>query len=481
MRILAVDAGTSAVKAAALEAGGTVAAVCRRAVPRSLRGPDGGLPPERLWDVTAEAIAGVTSGSGPVDAAVVTGQGDGLWTLDDGGRPAGPAYEWNSTVAGAVLADWEASGLIERHFRRAGTVLWPGTAAALWRWAETQHRGIVEATATVLCAKDWINHELCGAVATDVTDATIPFLDIEGGCYSDELIGGLGCEALRDRLAPIVPIGTEIGRVGRSAASRTGLRQGTPVLMGCIDVAAVVAGAGLHSPGAALAVLGTTAAAMAITDGVELNGEPAGATLKLPGPSRFLRVMGAVSGTAVLDWYLETFDDAGTDGHGRFWDDVSVGRPGVVMLPYLAGERAPFLAPDATGAFVGLTPATRRADLARATALGVTFSLRQCLDAAVGGSAGGVVLSGGGAASEHWCQMTADVLGRRIDVDRRPHVACSGVAALATGDRSFSRPDFATFEPAADYATEYRTFTELGGHFRPVWEATPRPPARGHA
>ncbi len=474
MRLLAVDAGTSTIKAAAVESGGAVAS-CRRAVPRSLRGHDGGLRPERLWDVTAEAIAGVTSVAAPVDAAVVTGQGDGLWTLDGRGGPAGPAYEWNTTVAGAVVAGWESSGSIERHFRQAGTVLWPGTAAALWRWAETQHPALVESAATVLCAKDWINHKLCGAVATDVTDATIPFLDLEAGCYSDALIDGLGCETLRGRLAPIVPVGTEIGRVGRAAASRTGLRQGTPVLMGCIDVAALVAGTGLESPDEALAVLGTTAAAMAINDTAQLDGEPAGATLKLPGAGRFLRVMGAVSGTVALDWYLETFDGADTGDRHRFWDDVSAGLPGVAMLPYLAGERAPFLAPEATGAFVGLTPQTSRADLARATALAVTFSLRHCLEAAVGGPASSVVLSGGGAASEHWCQLTADVLGRRIDVDRRPHVACSGVAALATGDGSFTRPEFTTFEPAADYSAEYRTFTELVEHFRPIWAATGRP------
>ena len=473
MRLLTIDAGTTAVKAAAVETGGAVAAVGRREVPRALRGPDGGVTPDGLWDIVADAASATASACGDIEGVVVTGQGDGLWTLDDRGRPPGPAYEWNTTIAGDIVGEWDASGIIEQHFRSTGTVLWPGTAAALWRWAELHRPEIVEATQTVFCAKDWINHRLCGAVATDVTDATIPFLDIESGEYSGAQIRRLGCEALGAHLAPVVAVGTEIGRVHRAAAARTGLREGTPVLMGCIDVAALVAGAGLDSVGQVLTVLGTTAAAMAISDRAETGGEPAGATLRLPGRRRYLRVMGALSGASTLDWYRNIFDgtaDAGSpDAHARFWTDVSAGRPGVVMMPYLAGERAPFLAPDATGAYVGITPSTRREDLARATALGVAFSLRHCVDAAGRGAAGRVVLSGGGAASAHWCQVVADVIGRPVDVDRRPHSACTGVAALATGDRSFAAPDFVTYEPATDYSGEYRAFGELCEHFRRIW------------
>lgn len=465
MNVLAVDAGTSAVKAAAIDSDGVVRAEARKAAPpRS----GAGIDQDSYWAVVAETIRSVAARR-PVDAVAVTGQGDGLWGLDGAGEAFGPAYEWNTTVAADVVGDWEADGVIGDHYRAGATVLWPGTSAAVWRWLARNRPDQADRTAVVFCAKDWINNRLCGAVATDITDATIPFLDLETGDYSPAAFERLGCLDLVRRVPPIRPAGAEVGKVSREAALATGLQEGTPVLMGCIDVAAMTRGVGVAEPGQALLVLGTTAAALVVTGAVNRSGEAVGATLRLSDGRRYLRVLGASSGTSTLDWYLDTLGYAGESRWEELWDDVRSAKRGAFMMPYLAGERAPFLAPDATGALLGLTPTTGRPEVARSVVMGITFSLRHCLEEALPDGVDSVVLSGGGATDPAWRQLVADVIGATVVAAPGAVSACEGVARLVTG-RTGTLPDGAgIYKPAEDHESEFRQFVELGRRLRPIW------------
>lgn len=461
MTILAIDAGTSAIKAAVISDDGAVVAVGRESVAaRASVGND----PMVYWHHVVTAIQSVSAEARTADAIAVTGQGDGLWTIDHAGLPAGPAYEWNSSVSAGVVRGWEQDGTIEEHYRRGATVLWSGTSAALWKWLQLTDPEHCERTQHAFCAKDWINYQLCGAIATDVSDATIPFLDLDTGSYSPTAIESLGCSDLIDKLAPIQPHGARLGNLSTEAAQATGLVEGTPVLMGCVDGVALVYGAGLERPGDALGVLGTTAAALVLTESLDRFGETVGATLRLQEDGLFLRFMGSSSGTGTLDWYRKTIGS----NLDEFWDDVALGSPGVTMLPYLSGERVPFLAPDATGTFFGLRPSTGRPELARAVAHGITHSLRHCLDAA-GGSDGPIVLTGGGSSSSQWCQLVADVTQREVHVDDRPHVACVGLATLVTGRTTPAVGERATYEPKIDLTPEYESFVSLGQQLRPIW------------
>ena len=474
MNVLAVDAGTTAVKAAVVDDRGEVIHVARVAVERD-HGP--GINPESYWKTVAEAITNVGERTTGIEAVTVTGQGDGLWTLSERGVPAGDAFEWNSTLGSDIVAEWERDGIIAEHYARSGTVLWPGTTAALWRWAQDYRPRLTAGARHVFYAKDWINYRLCGAITTDVSDATIPFLDVARGRYDAGAFALLGCGGLLDAMAPIVDAGAEIGAVTAEAAAGTGLQPGTPVLMGCIDVVAMTRGVGVGAPGQAVAVLGTTAAAMAVADSLDTSGEPVGATLRIHRSNeQYLRVMGTSSGTSTLDWFLAEFYGSPASSLDAFWADVQAGETGVVMLPYLAGERAPFLAPEATGAFIGLTSQTVKADIARSVALGITFSLRHCLEhaASAGGGLGTAVLTGGGASSPAWCQITADVLGSAVIVDERPHVACAGVTAIATGQAPAAPRDMQVFEPRDSYDADYREFVDIGQTVRPIWTAMDR-------
>lgn len=134
----------------------------------------------------------------------------------------------------------------------------------------------------------------------------------------------------------------------------------------------------------------------------------------------------------------------------------------MLFLPYLVGERFPVLDPDIRGSFVGLTPQTSAADLARASLEGVAFSIRQGLEM-LGTRPEALSLIGGGGRERVWCQILADVLGQDVavfrDSDTLPAMAVASIALLAMGkigsytqftdlisgegDRVLYRPDLA--------------------------------------
>jgi sugar (pentulose or hexulose) kinase len=475
-QVVAVDVGTSMIKALRLDADGTVHA--RAARPAPVDGAPG-TDPMAQWE-TVRAVLHEVMADGPAALAgvVVAGQGDGLWPIGTDGRPR-RAYLWNATEPADVVAAWETDGTIERHFRRTGTVLWPGTSAALWRWLLATDPDALRGIAGVGTAKDWVTYQLTGVLVTDVTDATIPFLDLERGDHDRALVDALGCSGLADLLPPVRTPGEVLAPVTTAASDATGLPVGTPVVVGSLDLAAMVRGLGLSEPGDALAVLGTTASTVAISDHAPLEREPAGATIRLPAADRYLRVMGASSGTTTLEWFLALHGYTGEGRYDRFWDDIAGVDERLVLLPYLAGERAPFLAPEATGAVLGLTPRSTAAGIGRATVEGITFSLRHGLEA-VGAGDDALVLTGGGSARTEWCQLVADVTGREVLVDARSDVGVLGAASLVPGFEGLAHRavDAARYEPGpASVALDerYRRFVSLVEAFRPLWkELLPR-------
>lgn len=470
MDVIALDAGTSFIKALRLDAAGSrIAAASAPSPTESAAGVD----PEAVWSVAREVLSQVAGHPGELAGVIVTGQGDGLWRMDVDGA-ALPAYQWNSTRAADVIRRWEREGVITEHFRASATVLWPGAAAALWVWLSETDPAEAVRTAAFFTVKDWIGFRLSGRVATDVTDATIPFLDPATGQYSAAAFDRLGCQALQPLAPPVRNPGDLLGHVLPAAAEATGLPEGVPVFVGCLDGAAMLYGLGLREVGEAMAILGTTVGAVAISDELPVSQEPSGAVLRL-GPGRYYRIMAANSGTTTLDWFLNANGYHGAERYDRFWADYAESDGGLLMLPYLAGERAPFLEPSATGAYLGITPRTTTADFARATVEGITFALNLGL-AAVGRGSGGLLLTGGGARRPEWCQLVADVTGAPVQVDAGGDSSLVGAASLVPGFGelpALTRGDRPSYEPgprAASLAARYRDFTEALEVFRQLWK-----------
>lgn len=476
--VLALDVGTSMVKAVCVDASGLVSAEASQPVNR-----DGmpGIDTHQLWEtvcsVTRDLCAQLPDDREP-DAVIISAQGDGLWMLDTDGQALPRAYLWNSSEGADVVASWEQDGVIDEHFRYSGTVLWPGSQAALWSWWREHNPAEVARVASVMCAKDLISYHLTGVVMTDRTDASIPFLSMTSCDYDPDAFTRLGCEDLRHRVAPVGEAGDLIGPVTPLAASVTGLPPGIPVHLGAIDVAAMLWGQGLGEPGDVMAILGTTALSATVTESTDFSGQPAGATLAV-GPSRYLRAMGSSAGAATLEWFMSTVGYDGSSRYDQMWSDIAQARAGdEIFLPYLAGERAPFLAPYATGTFSCLTPESSRGSMARAVTEGIAMAMCRGIDRVVGpgGGASDVVLTGGGAAATPWAQQVANIIGRPVTIDQRPNVGAVGIARRVrdypsdTTARVVVEPN----EQHPELTERYQRFVDLTDAMMPLWhQASP--------
>ena len=159
-----------------------------------------------------------------------------------------------------------------------------------------------------------------------------------------------------------------------------------------------------------------------------------------------MKTMVNVAGTTVLDWCLHSLCPdiaAGAEPYetlGQLAATSPAGAHGVVFVPYLSasGVIAPHVEPRARAGFHGLAPHHGRADMVRAIYEGIAYAIRDCYEA-IGGTAGVIRLSGGGARSPFWSQMIADITGYGVEVPAGTQFGAKGAAlcaAVAIGDHA---------------------------------------------
>ncbi|WP_345655534.1 FGGY-family carbohydrate kinase [Streptomyces tremellae] len=422
-----LDMGTSVAKAVAFAEDGTAQRV--ESVPVSLGGSGDRVEQdvEEVVRAAVRVIDAVADGAPPALVAM-TGQGDGLWLVDEAGRPVRPALSWMDGRAGGLVADWMADGTALQLFRHTGNVLFPGSPGPLLAWLDRNEPGTLDATATAACCKDILHLRLTGERSTDLSDASVPFLDPTSRAYSPQVLEALGIEHRADLLPPVrtpVPLGRALGGRTRSA-----LRAGTPVSSGPYDLPACALGAGIIEPGDGLLIIGTTLACEVVTEHVVRDGDPVGFHLATDRADRHLRALPAMTGTVALDWVLGITGSTHEQVSGML-DETSRGARGVAALPYLSpsGERVPFVDPRARAEFTGLDLRATRAELVRAMCEAIAFAARHCLEAA--GLTGALGVCGGGARSLPWLQVFADVLGRPLRVARGPEPGARGAVLAA--------------------------------------------------
>ncbi|MEV0395002.1 FGGY-family carbohydrate kinase [Polymorphospora rubra] len=475
MRVtIGVDVGTTVTKAVAFTPDGHAATVASR--PTVLRRLPAGRyeqDPDQVAASVREVLAELAARCPyPVTGVGVTGQGDGLWLVDHDARAVRPAVSWLDGRAVGVLAEWSADGRTAEVFRRTGNHLFPGASGPLLAWMDAHEPAALARAATAGYCKDVVVQRLTGLRATEVSDASAPFLDPHTHRYDEALIDACGLGRHRDLLAPV--LATPVGELTPTAVP-DGPPAGTPVVAAPYDLPATAIGAGVTGVGDGVLIVGTTLACQVVTDRVRTDGAPAGLTLSLPTPGRWLRAMPAMVGSAALDWVL-TLVGATVADLPALLAASPPGANGVRMLPFLAeaGERAPFSAPHARGSFDGLRLGADRADLVRATCEAIAYSARHCLTAA--GLTGRLSACGGGIASAEWRQIFADVLGRPIHAHTGEQVGARGAArtvhaALGLPPLPGPPPTVVAPEPAAvaDYEAGYADYLRRLERARTGW------------
>ncbi|MFJ9814668.1 FGGY family carbohydrate kinase [Streptomyces sp. NPDC101151] len=451
-----IDVGTSMVKAAAFDGTGRELAVEARPVGLDLRGGSVEQDMEEVYAAVVAVLRALTARvPEPVELAGLTGQGDGVWLVDAAGRPVRAAISWMDGRAHELVDQWLADGTFETVFRRTGSAMFPGCPGPLLAWLDRHEPQSLDAAAAAVYCKDMVFQRLTGATraVTDVSDASMPFLDPHTRSYDNRVVEILGLTHRRGLLAPVGdPVAT-------GETTGAGLPPGTRLANGPYDLAASALGAGVTEPGDGLLIVGTCLAALVATTGLDLGGEPAGLYISTDRPGHRLRAMPAMVGTAALDWVLSTTGIRHAEADALL-AATPPGAHGVRVLPYFApsGERAPFVEPRLRAELTGVCLESTPADLIRATCEGIGYAARHCLAAA--GLTGTLAVCGGGTRSPAWMRLLADVLGRPLRVVEG-EVGARGAVLAAAGrhgvalDRTAWTEPTRTVEPDPERAAYY--------------------------
>jgi sugar (pentulose or hexulose) kinase len=287
---IGIDVGTSTVKAAAFDATGRQLAVAARPVGLSMHGGFVEQDMDEVYGAVVAVLDELTAEvDGPFELAGLTGQGDGVWLVDSEGRPVRAAASWMDGRAHELLDQWLADGTFETVFRRTGSAMFPGCPGPLLAWLAAHEPKSLDAAATALYCKDMVFQRLTGARATtDVSDASMPFLDPRTRSYDNGVVELLGLTRRRRLLAPVSdPVATAETR-------GEGLPAGTRIANGPYDLPACALGAGVTEPGDGLLIVGTCLASLVATTELDLSGEPAGLYISLDRPGHWLRAMPAM-------------------------------------------------------------------------------------------------------------------------------------------------------------------------------------------
>ena len=321
-----------------------------------------------------------------------------------------------------------------------------GRTSSEWLWAKVWQ--VLEEAPDVFAAADrfieggdWIVWQLVGREVRSACQAGYKAHWQPGEGYPPAtLLQRLhpGLPAVLDRLGPPQPLGTPAGGLTQAWASRTGLRPGVPVAVAIIDAHAAVPAVGVAESGRLVAIVGTSTCHMIL--GEQRHPVPGISGVVRDGilPGFYGYEAGQVSVGDMFEWFVQTY------GVPRYGDQATAfarleaeaaalapGESGLLALDWWNGCRTPLVDADLSGVLLGLTLATRPAEIYRALLEATAFGTRLVLDTfEEGGIAIREIHACGGAASKSplLLQLYADVTGRPVYAYDVPHASALGAA-----------------------------------------------------
>jgi len=449
--LLGIDIGTSGTKVIAIDEKGALVATASRqyalSTPKPLWAEQNPLD---WWDATSACCREIVQqvGAENISGIGLSGQMHGLVMLDENGANLRPAILWcdgrtqqqcdyiTQTVGKDVLVEETCNPVLA------------GFTAPKIIWVRDNEPHLYERAQMFLLPKDYVRFRLSGTFATEVSDASgTSLLNVPNRRWSDRVLDALQID--RAKLPRVYESHEVSATVSQTGSEATGLRVGTPIVGGGGDQAAGAVGNGIVQSGVISVALGTSGVVFAFADTPSVDPALRVHTFCHAVPNKW-HIMGVMlSAGGSLRWFRDTLgrpekrvaELMQVDPYeliAREAATVAPGSEGLIFLPYLSGERTPHPDPLARGAWVGLTLRHTKAHMARAVMEGVAFGLRDSLEImrSLNVSIGNVRVNGGGARSDVWRQIQADVFDfplSTIGVDEGPALGAALLAGVGAG------------------------------------------------
>ncbi len=440
---IGIDLGTSSCKGILCDREGNIHR--QSAVDYPVLYPQNGWTEQdpEAWLNAAEAVIRELSRGAEDDVYGLSfgGQMHGLVALDEKGDVIRPAILWND---GRTEKETDyLNGVIGKETLSAltGNIAFAGFTAPKILWLRENEPENYRRIAGICLPKDYLAYKLTGVFSTDPSDASgTLFYDVRRKCWSEEMCRLCGVK--KEWLPALYESYAVTGRLLPTYGLKNCI-----VTAGAGDNAAAAVGTGTVRNGSCNLSLGTSGTIFLSQDRFSVDSR--NALHSFAHANGRWHLMGCIlSAASCRKWWLE--DILGTGDYSA--DERAVSSPeaesDVLFLPYLAGERSPHNDVNARGAFIGLSANTTAARLSRAVMEGVTFALRDCLEAAKenGIDPTETNLCGGGARSAVWRQIAADVFNmpvRILTTEQGPSLGGAMLAMVGAGE-------YESVEEAAD-------------------------------
>ncbi|MGY1784872.1 gluconokinase [Geodermatophilus sp. SYSU D00698] len=444
--VVGLDSGTTATKAVTAGTDGRVRDLVSVGYPLSVPAPGRAeLDAHRLADAAVEALAAVSRAARERGDRVVgiclSAAMHGLVPMDDDGRPLGPVVTWaDDRAAGfaeALRADGRAGGL----HARTGTPVHPMSPLLKLAWMRAEEPGRLDAVPRWGGVKELVVSALRGGpqVLDRSCASATGLYGIRTGTWDAEALDVAGIRP--GQLGEVLPTTTVLEGLRPEVAAAAGLPADTPLVLGASDGVLANLGIGAVRPEVAAVSLGTSGAMRVVVPAPTVD--PAHRLFCYALTDDHWVVGGAVNnGGSVVRWAAQAL----ADGEGVTGEDadaldarlleeaaaVPPGSAGLLCLPYLLGERAPWWRSGLRGAYVGLRREHRRGHLVRAAVEGVCQQLALVRDAfsATGLPVTEVRATGGAVASPLWVATLAAALDLPVRVADSPEGTGLGACLL---------------------------------------------------
>ncbi|MGX7072461.1 FGGY-family carbohydrate kinase [Helcococcus kunzii] len=447
-----------------------------------------------LWDgIVKAAKEATTKFKGDIKNIVsigVSSQRGSFVPINKDWEPLIDAIVWSDTRA-TKENKWVIDNIGKDEYYRISGLM----PSSIWvypklKWLMDNEKEIYDKTWKFVNGQEWILHQLGSEEIFSVPSALNynGMFDIEKLDYSQELIDKIGLD--KEKLVPIINELRVVGYVSKEASKLTGFAEGTALSPGGGDQQCAAVGSGVNKEGMAELSLGTAAVMVAQLDkspNMEDNLNSGVSFGAHSIPDKWDMEGTAHAAAVCLRWWRDTYGqiekEIGEKLNISAYDIITleaskspIGARGLLFFPFFNSQATPYYYDHARGGMLGITQAHSRRDSARATLEGIIYELRMSVEAmekALSRPFDTIRLSGGGAKSEFWSQMQADIYGRRVERLKVTECAVLGAAILgAVGTGNIDNVDLAIEKMVHTYGfiepnmENHKIYTEFFEVFR---------------
>ena len=359
----------------------------------------------------------------------VAGHMHGAVLLDHFHKPVRPCILWNDTRS---YEEAQRLDSLPKVRDISGNIVFPGFTAPKLLWVKNNEPDIFKKIKTVVLPASYLNTWLIGAPFADMSDcAGTSWLDVKLRKWSEYLINSSDMQI--EQMPKLVEGNQIAGQLRTDLASELGLPNDVTIVGGAGDNAAAACGVGAINEGQGLVSLGTSGVLLISRSQCKPFPDAAVHTFCHAIPDKWYQMGVILSATDSLNWLSQISGKTASE-LDQLLPNEPIGPANEKFFPYLSGERTPLNDAHIRAGFSGLGQTTNLAKLTQCVMEGVSFALRDCLEAIrkTDTSPNSLLAIGGGSVSQFWLQTISNTLNIEIEKPKSGEFgAALGAARLA--------------------------------------------------